>query len=81
MASLLLNLPTVRVRVPRPRSGLYKEVELGVFPKPIKIGRRSFWRDDEIAAMIDAYTAGSNESELRILCKEIHARRARMTQG
>ena len=39
------------------RTKFYEHVADGVLPKPIKIGGRSFWREDELDAAIEKLTA------------------------
>jgi len=49
----ILRLPEVLARTGMGRSWVYREIAVGRFPKPTKIGRASGW-DSE---MIDAYLA------------------------
>lgn len=38
----------------RSRSSIYRDIELGRLPKPIKFGARLYWREQEInAALFD----------------------------
>ena len=39
----------------RSRSSLYRDVELGRLPKPIKIGSRLYWDEADIEAAIAAH--------------------------
>jgi predicted DNA-binding transcriptional regulator AlpA len=71
----LLKLREVRRLLPRSRSTLYSEMARGLFPKPIKAGRGSFWRNDEIRDLIAAYGAGADEDGLRSLCVSFYRRR------
>ena len=48
-------------RLGRTRSMLYADVDRGIFPAPIKVGRTSCWRDDEVQSLLDGYTAGLDE--------------------
>jgi prophage regulatory protein len=73
----LLNLREVRRRLPRSRSTLYSEIARGIFPKPIKAGRGSFWRDDEVEDLVAAYAGGATEPDLRALCESFYQRRQR----
>jgi predicted DNA-binding transcriptional regulator AlpA len=54
----LLRLPQVLDRVGMSRSGWYKAVAEGRAPQPVKLGRSSRWRSDDIAALIDALSMG-----------------------
>ena len=38
----------------RGRSSLYRDIEAGRIPKPIKFGARLYWREAEIDAAISA---------------------------
>lgn len=38
----------------RGRTTIYRDVEVGRLPRPVKIGSRLFWREDEIDAAISA---------------------------
>jgi len=71
----LLNLREVRRRLPRSRSTLYDEIKKGIFPKPIKAGRGSFWRDDEIEDLIGAYSVSASGADLKSLCSRFYERR------
>jgi prophage regulatory protein len=54
----LLRLPQVLDRVGMSRSGWYKAIAEGRAPQPLKLGRSSRWRSDDIAALIDALSMG-----------------------
>jgi prophage regulatory protein len=75
MNASLLRLRDVLSRVPRSRSTIYAEVGRGIFPRPIKVGSGAYWRNDEIDALIDAYSAGADENALAALCEQLHVRR------
>ncbi len=47
----LLKLPEVLHRLPISKSSFYAGIKAGRFPKPIKLGGASVWRDDDIAAI------------------------------
>lgn len=55
----LLNLGQILGSAHRPgllgigRSKFYELVQLGMIPQPIKIGRRSLWRQSEIQLLIE----------------------------
>ncbi len=40
----------------RGRTTIYRDVELGRLPKPVKIGSRLYWAEADIDATIKAYT-------------------------
>lgn len=71
MQSSLLKLPDVVRRTGRSKSTIYDEVNRGLFPRPIKIGRRTYWRDDEITRIVDAYSAGVGHTELARIAQEL----------
>lgn len=71
----LLKLREVQRRIPRSRSSLYQAISVGHFPGPIKLGRSSYWRSDEIDRLICAYSAGASDAELRSICADIQKRR------
>jgi prophage regulatory protein len=41
----------------RSRSSIYRDLEAGRLPTPVRIGRRLYWRDAEITAWIAALEA------------------------
>jgi predicted DNA-binding transcriptional regulator AlpA len=71
----LINLSEVQSRIRRSRSTLYNEMAAGIFPRPLKIGRRCFWRDDEVEDLIAAYAADASGADLSRLCEEFYERR------
>ena len=78
MSFQLINLREVRRRLPRSRSTVYAEIAKGIFPRPLKVGRGSFWRDDEIDDLIAAYARGATLGDLKTLCAGFHDRRERL---
>ena len=50
----LLRLSGVQAKLPISRSALYKGIQDGRYPAPIKIGSSSFWLEDEIDALIES---------------------------
>lgn len=75
MAFTLISLREVRRRLPRSRSTLYLEIARGVFPRPIKAGRSSYWRDDEVDDLIAAYATEATPADLKKLCQRFYERR------
>ena len=71
----LISLREIRERLPRSRSTIYAEISRKIFPKPIKIGRGSYWREDEIEKLLAAYSADASPAELAALCDAIHQHR------
>lgn len=54
----LLTLPEVRGIVGLSSSTLYRMIERGDFPRPVKIGRAARWPTSEIATFIDKHKTG-----------------------
>jgi prophage regulatory protein len=47
--TILLRLPDVKIRTGLSRSSIYKKIQEGIFPSPIKIGpRTSAWVESEL---------------------------------
>ena len=45
----LIRLPAVKTRTGKSRSSIYRDVNAGLFPSPVKIGPRAVgWREEEI---------------------------------
>jgi prophage regulatory protein len=54
----LLRLPAVQSRTGLSRSRIYELLELGAFPRPVKLsGRINAWPDNEVADWIAARIA------------------------
>lgn len=49
----LLRLKKVLAKVPFSKSHLHVLMREGNFPKPIKIGRNSFWKESDVDQWID----------------------------
>lgn len=45
----------------RSRSAIYVDLEIGRLPKPIKMGRRSYWREHEVDQHIQGLQDGQND--------------------
>lgn len=61
----LVRLPTILHHFQISRSGWYQGVQDGVYPRPIKIGQKSFWDAAEIHNLLANLTSNSARS----LCK------------
>lgn len=55
----LLSERDVLNRIPVNRSTLWRRINAGTFPKPIALGKRTFWRSDEVTAYIEWLTRES----------------------
>ena len=72
----LLRLPEVLRRRGRSRSAHYLDIEAGLFPHPVPIGRGSIaWPDYEVSAVNSARVAGKTEEEIRALVTALEAAR------
>ena len=38
----------------RSRTTIYRDMKLGLLPMPIKIGRRVYWNENEVEAVLEA---------------------------
>jgi prophage regulatory protein len=52
--TLLWTLPTLRKQIGMSRSSIYQQIQAGVFPQPVKLGRSSRWLAAEIQAWVQA---------------------------
>ena len=60
----------------RSRTTVYKNVNAGVFTRPIAIGQRAVgWLDTEVEAISLALIAGQSQDEVRQLVVRLHALR------
>lgn len=60
----------------RSRTTVYKNIQLGLFTRPIAVGQRSVgWLDAEVDAICAARVAGLPEDKIRELVTELHVRR------
>lgn len=54
----LVRLPTILNHYQISESGWHKGVQDGLYPKPIRVGRKSFWRAEDIHALIAQLSGG-----------------------
>lgn len=54
VATKLLPIKTVKLRVGLSESTIYRMLNVGAFPKPRKVGGKALWRSDELEAWIVA---------------------------
>jgi prophage regulatory protein len=58
------------------RATLYNHIAAGLFPRPLKLNRRAnIWPESEVAAVNGALLEGKSEEEIRVLVKQLEARR------
>ena len=74
----ILKLPSVVERTGKSRSPIYVDIQLGLLPRPVKLGARAVgWPEHEIDQIIAARIAGKSEKDIRALVERLHAERAR----
>ena len=54
----LIRLPTILRHYEESVSGWYRGMQEGLYPKPIKVGKKSFWRAEDIHALIEKISNG-----------------------
>ncbi len=76
MQTSLLRQPEVTKITGLARPTLYEHMQCGLFPRPIKLGRKfSAWPSYEINAIIAARINGKNNDEIKTLVTELTAAR------
>lgn len=54
------------------RSTLYQKIKAGIFPPPLKTGKRaSAWRADEVRGWLDAISAGASDDDLKVVVSKM----------
>lgn len=67
-----LRRPQVETRTGKKRSTIYKDIQEGLLPPPVKIGSRAVaWPAHEIEAINRARMAGQSHQAIRALVVEI----------
>lgn len=77
MTTVLLRLEAVLERRGRSRSQLYREVQLGLCPAPIRPQgtKIAAWPSSEIEAINQAEIAGATPDEIRAIVRDLVAQR------
>ena len=76
MIQTILRLPAVLRERGRSRSAHYGDIRLGLFTRPVTIGRRAVgWPVNEVAALNAARIAGKSDDEIRALVVKLEAAR------
>ena len=71
-----ISMDDVLRRMDGSRSTLYAQMDKGLFPQSVKIGkRRVAWLEHEINAMMRAYVSSPSEEELKAFVKGLEAKR------
>jgi prophage regulatory protein len=76
---LLLRIEAVKAETgERSNSSVYANIREGLFPKPVRIGKRSVgWPAEEVKVVCTARIAGKVENEIRELVRYLEDRRTR----
>ena len=71
-----ISMDDVLRRMDGSKSTLYAQMDKGLFPQSVKIGkRRVAWLEHEINAMMRAYVSSPSEEELKAFVKGLEAKR------
>ncbi len=74
----LLRLPEVKARIGLSRSALYKQIQEGLFIRPVKIGPRAVaWPSCEIEVISGLRIAGKSNAEIRRKVAKLIAARSK----
>ncbi|WP_235578151.1 AlpA family transcriptional regulator [Pseudorhodoferax sp. Leaf267] len=72
----MLRMSAVVAHTGRSRTSIYRDVEDGLFTKPVRIGTGAIgWPDYEVASLIAARVADKSEDEVRALVADLHEKR------
>jgi prophage regulatory protein len=61
--TIQLRIHEVEAAIKLSRAMIYRQISAGCFPAPIKIGRSSRWRSDDVDAWIEALSTGSDTED------------------
>lgn len=80
MELVMLRRPAVQARTGRSRSSLYADVSDGLWPPPVRVGRRTVaWPEREVAAVLEARLAGYDDDAIRRLVQRLVSDRRKAT--
>lgn len=72
----MLRMSAVVAHTGRSRMSIYRDVQDGLFTRPVRIGTNAIgWPDYEVASLIAARVADKSEDEVRALVAEFHEKR------
>jgi prophage regulatory protein len=78
----LLRMPAVCAASGQARSTIYRRIEEGLWPKPVKLGPRAVaWPASEVAAVNAARVAGRTDDDVRALVSRLTEARKIMGVG
>ena len=73
---MILKMPQVLAQRARSSSSHYRDIQSGLFTKPVNLGERAVgWPTSEVSILTAAQVAGLTEDEIRNLVVELHAKR------
>ena len=73
---MILKIPQVLAQRARSSSSHYRDIQNGLFTKPVNLGERAVgWPIREFNILTAAQVAGLSEDEIRNLVVELHAKR------
>lgn len=76
MMLTILRLPAVLKKRGRSRSAHYRDIQMGLYTRPVAIGPRAVgWPDDEVARLNAARIAGLSDKDIRVLVQKLEASR------
>ena len=77
---MFMRLDTTLKKRARSSSSHYRDINDGLFTKPVRLGKRAVgWPVEEVNALNTARMAGLTDNEIQELVKELHARRNKDT--
>jgi prophage regulatory protein len=76
MLPTTLRLPDVKSIFGFSRSTIDLHIQQGLLTKPVRLGARSVgWPTSEVSVLLAARIAGKSDEEIRLLVKELEAKR------
>lgn len=78
----LLKRSATEQKAAKKTSTLYAEISAGLFPPPVRIGKRSVaWLESEVDAVIAARISGCGDDQIRILIRLLVDKRSSAMNG
>lgn len=72
----LIDLKEMLKKLNISRSSMYKKIDMGLWPKPIKIApRTNRWMSQEIDQMILILASGASQEQIKMKVESIHTSR------
>ena len=73
---MILKISQVLAKRARSSSSHYRDIQNGLFTKPVNLGERAVgWPTSEVNILTAAQVAGLSEDEIRNLVAELHLKR------